>query len=289
MLSRQELKSLLKQYEVRPSQRMGQSFLVSAASLRALGRAFGQMRGRFDLVIEVGSGPGNLTEALLDEGMRVLAIERDRRLGRLCGERLGGRKGLTLVLADVLRCPLRLRRSGMRIALAGNLPYSIAGEIMKIMTDELEAVEAASIVIQEEVAMRILASPGSRQYGALTLLTQVAWRVSRGIKIRAGSFYPRPKVDSRQLILERKERTGLAPGLAALFKQIAVNAFKYRRKKLGRALALAAGSMGLDKQDLLKAVDLAGIDPGLRPENLTLDDYINLAKHLAAIIDGGGP
>ncbi|MFH1434196.1 MAG: rRNA adenine dimethyltransferase family protein [Pseudomonadota bacterium] len=267
---------------------MGQSFLVSAAPLRALGRAFGGIQGKFDLVIEIGAGPGNLTEALLDEGMRVLAIERDRRLGRLCGERLEGRKGLTLVLADVLRCPLRLRRPGMRIALAGNLPYSIAGEIMKIMTDELEAVEAASIVIQEEVAMRILASPGCRQYGALTLLMQFSWRVRQGIRIRAGSFYPRPRVDSRQLILERKERTGLEPGHTALFKRIAANAFKYRRKKLGRALALAAVSMGLDKQDLLKAVDRAGIDPGLRPENLTLDDYITLTKHLAAAIDRGG-
>ena len=261
---------------------MGQSFLVSASSLRALGRAFGQIQGRFDLVIEVGAGPGNLTEALLDEGMRVLAIERDRRLGRLCHERLGGRKGLTLVLADVLRCPLKARPAGMRIALAGNLPYSIAGEVMKIMTDELEGVEAASIVVQEEVAARILASPGSRQYGALTLLMQFSWRVRRGIKIRAGSFYPRPKVDSRQLILERKKRTGLPAGHAALFKRVAANAFKYRRKKLGRALALAAGSMGLDRRDLLEAADRAGIDLGLRPENLTLDDFITLTKELAS-------
>jgi 16S rRNA (adenine1518-N6/adenine1519-N6)-dimethyltransferase len=276
-----DLKKLLKERGIRPSPRMGQSFLIDAGALRQLARSLRQAGKQPGIVIEIGCGPGNLTEALLDEGMKVLAIERDRRLGRLCRQRLVRREGLWLILADALQAPLRAVPAVENAALAGNLPYSLTGELLRIVTQELPFIRTAGIVLQEEVSARILARPGEKDYGALTLIMGMHWNAVKGIEIGPESFYPRPAVTSRQILLARKERTGVDPGLAPLLMKIIVESFKYRRKKLKNVLALVLPALGRSGADAAAVGLRAGIDLDARPEALSQDDFIRLAGAIA--------
>ena len=279
MLTREEIKSLLRAEGLHPSPRMGQSFLLSIGALRSIAGALGGgAGGRAELVLEIGCGPGNLTEALLDEGFRVLAVERDRRLGRLCHRRLAGREGLTVVLADILRAPVRAPAAGRSVAVAGSLPYAITGEILRRITDEWPWVPVASILVQEEVAARLSAAPGNRHYGALTVLMALHWDIVRGIKIPAKSFFPRPAVDSRHVVLGRKD-AGIEPGLAGFLRRVVIGVFSYRRKKLRGALGRALAGLGIDTE-LAGAAAEAGIDLDARPENLTPGQFLALARVL---------
>jgi len=278
---------LLEEAGVRPSARMGQSFLVDGGCLRRLAAAVAAGPGRPAAVIEIGSGPGNLTEALLDEGLAVVAVERDRRLAAACARRLGGRAGFRQLVADILHPPFAPLADGARLAVAGNIPYSITGEVLRIVTDELPRAARATFVVQEEVAGRLLAAPGSRAYGALTVLMRARWEIARGIAIPAASFHPRPAVDSRQVLLARRAAGPVPDGRWPLFRRVVREAFNYRRKTLSNALARVAGALGEPAAGDAALLRAAGIDPGLRPERLSVDDFARLVEEIAKTMDGG--
>lgn len=280
-MRRSHLITALREAGIRPSRRLGQSFLVDEGTLRSLaaalaGRGTGVSAG---IVFEIGCGPGNLTEALLDQGLRVIALERDRRLGRLCRRRLENRRGLTVILGDALQSPLK-RVQPVPMAVAGNLPYSITGEVLRLLADDMAFAETVSIVIQEEVAQRILSPPGLKTYGALTVLMDSVWRVERGMRIPASGFYPRPRVDSRHLMLRRKIPPAAEPELMPLLRTLVVRAFSFRRKKMRSALPLILRDLDLQTADAGEVALLAGIDMDLRPEALEPGAFVALARAL---------
>jgi 16S rRNA (adenine1518-N6/adenine1519-N6)-dimethyltransferase len=256
---------------------MGQSFLLDQGALRAMAAALAGAAAAAGTVFEIGCGPGNLTEALLDQGLRVIALERDRRLGRLCRRRLANRRGLTVILGDALRIPLK-RVQSAPMAVAGNLPYSITGEVLRLLADDMAFARTAGIVIQEEVARRILSPPGLKTYGALTVLMDPIWHVERGIRIPASSFYPRPRVDSRHLMLRRRIPPAAEPELMPLLRILVTRAFSFRRKKMRSALPLILRDLGHGAVDAGEAGRRAGIDLDLRPEALEPGAFISLAR-----------
>jgi len=279
MPGRRELKKILGEAGIRPSSRMGQNFLIDASSLRIIARSLRdrQPENGFDFVLEIGSGPGNLTQAMIEEDLNVVAIERDRRLARLCRQRLEG-KNFTLLMADILHAPLGPAVRCGNMAVAGNLPYSITGEILRIITDDMPCAVVAAIVIQEEVAERLLSPPGRKAYGALTVLMDLRWDIERGIKIRAENFFPRPKVNSRHLVLTRKKDAGVEPGLYPLLRKIVRGAFSYRRKKMRSVISFILRDLRREVRDPQEIGGKAGIDPDLRPEALSSADFVRLTR-----------
>jgi 16S rRNA (adenine1518-N6/adenine1519-N6)-dimethyltransferase len=260
---------------------MGQNFLTDEAILRGI--ASEVLKGAAPWILEIGAGPGNLTEHLVSGDAHVLALERDRRLARLCARRLGGRANLTVVMGDALSLPLDRRLPAGTITAAGNVPYSITGEIIRRLGEDLRPASRAVLLVQKEAAQRLVAQPGQEGYGAFTILTRARWDVSTGLAVRAGSFYPRPEVDSQLIVLERPEVPRVKPALYPLVRRLVHEAFQRRRKTLTNAIgplfdALKAAG------DVRFVIEAAGLDPKQRPETVPLEGWVLMALGLRGVV-----
>jgi 16S rRNA (adenine1518-N6/adenine1519-N6)-dimethyltransferase len=225
-------------------------------------------------VFEIGPGTGALTVPLAGRGRPVVAFEIDAELaGRLTAE-LSGSPGAEVVNVDYREVDLDAeadRRGWAGYVLAGNIPYLLTGTIL-LGIPGLARCRRAVIMVQREVGERVLAPPGSRRCGILSVYLQAYLDVSRVMTVGAGSFRPRPKVDSVVLRFEPARRDG-APEDRGAFLALLKSSFSQRRKKLSNALAAAYGPE--------KAASLAGrsgVDMGRRPEELTLEEWFMLSR-----------
>lgn len=253
---------------------LGQNFILDLNLTRKIARAAGPLAGR--TVIEVGPGPGGLTRALFLEGAaRVIAIERDERcLPALeaISTRYDGR--LQVSHADALQTdwPRLLDPAGGKAVIAANLPYNVA-TLLLVGWMESEPWppwwERMALMFQKEVAERIVAAPGTKAYGRLSVLTQ--WRADARIAftLRPEAFTPPPKVASAVVVITRRPEPLLAPSVQALGRVTAA-AFGQRRKMLRVGLK----SLTSDPMPLLEA---AAISPMLRAEQLSVADFVRLA------------
>jgi 16S rRNA (adenine1518-N6/adenine1519-N6)-dimethyltransferase len=249
---------------------LGQNFLFDDNLLDRIVRAAQPLDGAE--VLEIGPGPGGLTRAALRAGAgRVVALEKDTRcvaaLGELA-EASGGR--LEVVAADALEADLGALARG-RVVL-GNLPFNVATEIL-VRLAEAGGSRHMVLMFQKEVAQRIAAAPGGRDWGRLGVMVQWRCDVRRCFDVPARAFVPAPKVSATVLRLEPLAAPRFPADPAAL-RRVAGAAFGQRRKTLRNAL----GALVEDPAALLAA---AGIDPGLRAERLTLEDFCRLARAYA--------
>lgn len=248
--------------------RLGQHFLHDPAILRRIVAAAEPLAGAS--VLEVGPGPGGLTRALLASGVaRLTAIDPDPRsiaaLRPLEAE-AGGR--LTPILGDALG--LEPTVAGTRIVIVANLPYNVATALLLRWLDRLEAIERMVLMFQREVAQRLVAAPGTADYGRLGVLAQRLCRVERLFDLPPGAFVPPPKVWSSVVRLTPRLDRPDATHRAAL-EAVTRVAFGHRRKMLRSSL----GALGIDSRALL---DHAGIDARRRAETLDLDELDRLAE-----------
>jgi 16S rRNA (adenine1518-N6/adenine1519-N6)-dimethyltransferase len=281
-MSGESTRELLARAGIRPSRRMGQSFLTDPAALDDIaGLALGEPA---EWVVELGAGTGNLTGRLLGGGARVLALERDRRLVRVLAERFRDRDGLVVVAGDALSLPLRRLLPAGEVTVAGNIPYHITGEIVRTLGDDFPSVRRAVITVQEEVAARLEAEPGGRDYGAFTILTRARFDVRRARKVPATCFVPRPEVDSAVLLLERPDEPAVKPALYPLVRRLVREAFQRRRKTIVNALEPLFDHLGV-RDDVKPAVILAaGLSPDQRPETVALANWVYMAQALRGVI-----
>ena len=265
------LREVIAEHGLAARKGLGQHFLLDLNLTAKIARLTGA--GPSDLVLEVGPGPGGLTRALLDTGAAVLAVERDERAVPILEEmRAAYEDRLSWVSDDALRLhePGVLPRGPAIIA--SNLPYNISTELLvKWLTADPRWWTRMVLMFQREVGDRILAAPGTKTYGRLSVIAQLASQPSLGFHLPARAFTPPPKVDSSVLVFERAERPAWLPAL----ERVTAAAFGQRRKMVRSSLKPVFGD------GLGAALAGAGIEETARAEAITPDRYAALARRLA--------
>ena len=272
-----ELKARLTAAGFHPSRRLGQNFLLDENLTRALVRDAGVLPG--DFVLEIGPGLGFLTGPLLEAGARVLAVEIDDRLLADLRRTLGDHPHLELLHADALAGKHRLEPAVLdRLPESGpwqlvaNLPYAVSAPVLVVLSELANPPTRMSVLVQLEVAERICAQPGTRDWGPISVRLQAAYDVQLGRSVGPGMFWPRPKVDSAVAHLTRRADAPAAEDLARL-SDLCSGLFQRRRQALGRVLGELLGSR--DRASGL--LEELGIDSGLRAETLDLVQLRGLA------------
>jgi 16S rRNA (adenine1518-N6/adenine1519-N6)-dimethyltransferase len=256
---------------VRPKKELGQHFLVDENILGVIGRL--ARLEPHDVVLEVGPGLGVLTAYLARRVARVHAIELDRRLERHLDERLADASNVELHFGDALR----LDAAGLVPPpgkLVSNLPYNIATPLLVESLDGLPTVRLWCVMVQREVADRLFARPGSKDYGAVSVLVQLAAERTGFHPVSRSVFRPRPNVDSALVAFRR---TGLPPDYPRV-KSLVEAAFAHRRKTLPNSLELAGFA---DRSAAAQGLAALGHDPATRAEALAPAEFVALIETLA--------
>ncbi len=252
-----------------PRKRFGQHFLADAAILRRIVQAIAPKPGQ--RLVEIGPGEGAMTLPLLREARAMTVIELDRDLvPRL--ERAAAEIGeLAIIHADVLTVDFSALAGGGRLRVVGNLPYNISSPILFHCIDHLDAIEDMHFMLQKEVVERMAAAPGSKVYGRLSVMLQLACRVEPLIEVPPGAFRPPPKVDSAVVRLLPRTRDERPLDVQATVERVVRAAFGQRRKTLANAV---------DGIATPTQIEAAGIDPRTRAEQVAPDAFVALAREV---------
>ncbi|MFP3870946.1 MAG: 16S rRNA (adenine(1518)-N(6)/adenine(1519)-N(6))-dimethyltransferase RsmA [Syntrophobacteria bacterium] len=265
-----------------PARSLGQHFLIHQATAEKIAAAV--CPGPGDVVVEIGSGLGALTVPLSRSGARVVAVEIDPRLADFLGQQLRAVSSSGLVsieCTDVLQLdlPELCRRFHRKLKIVGNLPYNISSPVLFKLMAESDSIQQAVLMLQDEVAERLLAAPGGRDYGILSVMVAYHSEASRFTRLKASQFYPPPRVDSTVVRLCFRP-CPLEPRVNAdWLLRVVKAAFGYRRKTVRNSL-LTSKRADFPGELLDAALEEAGVDPGRRPESLSLQEFLNLAQAL---------
>ncbi len=275
-------RALLERYDLRAKKTWGQNFLGDPGVLNDIAALAAPAAG--ETVVELGAGLGHLSARLLRRGARVVAVERDRDMVRVLRRELGDR--LTLLEADAARLdwPGLATRFGAsdapgaapRLAVAGNLPYHLSSPILFSLLDSAPSIRRAVFLLQREVAERLAAEPGGKEYGLLSVLLQRQAEVEVARRVPAGAFWPPPKVESAVLCARFRPPADAVLD-EARFRRLVKAGFAQRRKTLRNALE--AGRVAPPER-LAAALEAAGIDPARRGETLSVAEWAALERAL---------
>lgn len=274
------IRALCEKYDFALSKGFGQNFIINPGLPPKIAQA-SRVDKRYG-VIEIGPGIGVLTRELAKRAGKVVAIEVDERLPPLLAETMAGVDNFKLVMQDVLKVDLHALIAaefpGMPVAVCANLPYYITSPIvMKLLGDRLP-IENMTVMVQKEAADRLAAAPGTRASSAISCAVSYYADSRMMFTAAPGSFYPAPKVTSAVVRMDIRPRPAVQvedeTGYFALIRA----AFGQRRKTA--ANAIAAG-LGLPRQTVADAIQVAGLDPRVRPEALTLADFAAIQQAMA--------
>jgi 16S rRNA (adenine1518-N6/adenine1519-N6)-dimethyltransferase len=262
------LKRFLEETGLRARKSMSQNFLVDRKVLQQIVKATGLQAGQ--RVLEIGPGPGALTEAFLGAGIGVTAVELDRGFAQALRERRA--ENLEIIEGDALQVPLEplLRPSGIRVV-AGNLPYAITTPLLGRFLPLNELVDRVVVMVQKEVADRMCAAPGGKTFGMLSVFAQMYATPKQVCIVPSGAFRPAPKVDSAVVALDLHA----APREGDKALELARIAFQQRRKMVRGTLGAA-----VSPDRLIPALEIAGIRPEDRPERISVAQWCSLARAL---------
>jgi 16S rRNA (adenine1518-N6/adenine1519-N6)-dimethyltransferase len=272
-------RELLARHGLSPKKSLGQNFLVDPRVQERIATAAAVTAA--DVVVEIGAGLGALTARLCSRAGKLIAIERDARLAAILRTELGSAPGLEIVEGDALEFDLAAaaRAAGRPLLVVGNLPYVVTSPVLFATIAAAaggQVVARAIFMVQKEFAQRMLAPPGSRDYGRLSVMVQQAAAVEILFHVGAGAFLPPPAVTSTVVRLCPRARPLGEVSDARLFERVVRAAFGTRRKMLRRALEPAFGA-----PRALAALTAAGIAPTRRAEELSVADFARLAQALA--------
>jgi 16S rRNA (adenine1518-N6/adenine1519-N6)-dimethyltransferase len=276
-LEYREMQEVLRKHDFHFKKKYGQNFLIKPDLLHDI--VDGAEVTDEDTVVEIGPGVGSLTRVLADRAKQVYAIEVDEKLIPILDETMAGYDNVTIINEDVLKADLTDIFAQGRVKVVANLPYYITTPIILGLLEKDLDFESITVMVQKEVAERMQAVPGTKDYGALTLAVGYYTDPQILFPVSPDSFMPQPKVGSAVISLKKKELTEQQRSDAKDIFTVVRAAFNQRRKSMVNALS-NAGVLGRTKDEITEAVQAAGFDTNVRAEALTLDDFIRLTECL---------
>ena len=278
VIARREVTNrILKAFHLRADKNLGHNFLVEESVVNRIAAA-AELTPQ-DKVLEIGPGIGTLTQALARTGAQVTSVELDKRLLPVLAETVGCYENVRIVQGDILKTDIPALMGDGPFKVAANLPYYITTPIIMNLLERKLPLERLVVMVQKEVAERMTAPPGGREYGAISVAMQYYTEPQTAFLVKAGSFLPPPKVDSAVLVCRRRMEPPVDVPDEKTFFRIVAAAFSVRRKMLTNSLKHMGGLSGDDVRAWLAA---AGIDGTRRAETLSLEEFAALARAYAA-------
>lgn len=279
-----ETKFLMKKYGIRANKSLGQNFLISEEVVKAIIK--GSEVSKEDLVIEIGPGLGTLTKYLLEKAGKVICIELDKKMIEILNDRFLLYDNIEILNEDVLKVDLasiiekeKLNEDIKRVKVVANLPYYITTPIiMKLLEDKID-IESITVMIQKEVADRLIEIPGGKQTGAITYTVYYYCDSEKVIEVPKDSFIPEPEVTSEVIKLMIRREPIIKVQDEKNFFYLIKCAFMQRRKTLLNSLTNT--HIFSSKEQGKKILDEVGLDINVRPEKLTIEDFEKIYKKIA--------
>ena len=271
---------ILGAFHLRASKRLGQNFLVDRSVVQGIVEA--AELSPEDTVLEIGPGIGSLTQGLAETGARVVAVELDKKLPAVLAETLKGYDNVQIVPGDILKLDIPEilgLREGERFKVVANLPYYITTPTIMTLLEQRLPIERLVTMVQKEVAVRMTARPGSKDYGALSIAVQYFTVPRMVMDVPPRAFMPAPEVTSAVVACHVQDVPTVRPQDEKLFFRLVRAAFGQRRKTLLNALTGA----GLTKEQTRAGLLAAGIAENMRGEQLSLADFARLSDAVGSL------
>ncbi len=266
---------LLRQRDLYAGKELGQNFLSNPGTAKMIVEKIGISADT--RVLEIGSGLGALTVPVAQAASHVMAVEKDSRLIPLLEQTLDTEniKNVEIINKDIFKVDLKEMAKDKKLVVIGNLPYNISSQILFRLVEERSCIEKAFLMFQKELAKRIIASPGGRDYSRLSAVVQYAADVSFVANIGPASFFPKPEVDSTILRFDFFETKAFNQEQEKILFNVIKAAFSKRRKTLKNSMT--GGEFEFEKKYVIHVLELAGIDAQRRAETLTVEEFKSLA------------
>lgn len=268
---------ILHRFKLRADKKLGQNFLIDETVVRRIVEA-AELTPE-DTVLEVGPGIGTLTQGLAESGADVVAVELDKRLLPVLDVTLEGYDNVRIVNGDILQVDIMEQVQKPDFKCCANLPYYITTPIIFAILEKRLPMERLVVMVQKEVAERMAAKPGSKDYGALSVAIQYFTEPEIAFIVPPSSFIPAPSVDSAVIVCKRRSTPPVEVCDENLFFRVVKAAFSLRRKMLSNSLK----NMGIKGEQVNKWLELAGVDGKCRAETLSLEDFAALTNTFAQV------
>ena len=272
------VKEIVNRYDFAFSKSLGQNFLIDGNIVRKIVREANITKD--DYVLEIGPGIGTLTEELALNAKKVVAVELDSNLLPILDETLKSYDNIEIIHGDILKVDIdkiiEEKFEGKRIKVVANLPYYVTTPIIAMLLEKDLNLDSIIVMVQKEVAERMAASPGGKEYGSLSVFVNFYSNPEIVVKVPKTVFMPQPKIDSSVIKLNIKKE--LPEVDKEQFFKVVKAAFSKRRKTILNSLSTYG--FKLDKDDFKKALDEAGINQTIRAENISVNDFIKISKLL---------
>lgn len=274
---------IIKKYGFDFKKNFGQNFLTDYNILTGI--ADSAEISSDDCVLEIGPGIGSLTQVIAERAKKVIAVEIDNKLIPILEDTLSGYKNIEIINADILKTDISaiINSCGGEIKVVANLPYYITTPIIMALLERQYNIKSITVMIQKEVADRISASCGSKDYGALSVAAQYYCDVNYDFTVSASCFIPRPKVDSSVITLTPLKEKRYKTNDEKLFFKIVKCAFGQRRKTFINSIANQSG-LSVTKDELSEILESMGLDARIRGEALSIQQLCDFTDRLSSIL-----
>jgi len=278
-----DLKILWKKEKFRPDKKMGQNFLIDKNIRDKILSSLSL--GPDEKVVEVGPGFGMMTFAAAGRCRQLFAVEKDNRIFRMMEPRFLSAGNIIPVNEDILEFDIKtVCGDKSKVVLFGNIPYYISAPLIKNIITQRKYIDRVYLVTQEEVASRISACPGSREYGSLSCFVQYYSEVRKLFRIKNSSFFPKPKVESCLFRMDIPPTPRVSVKDEDMLFRIIRKSFSQRRKKIINPLSCDK-FLSLDRDNWKNIFESCGVDHSLRAEALSLDDYARISDKTCDVLD----